>query len=66
MPSTAEMQKLLEGSCFHYYKCCKIVNELQDTEKDTKNIFGMYSSQRMKVKIHSLLSSLNSYGQLDL
>ena len=51
MPSTDEMKKLLEGSCFHYYKCKKIVDVLKDTEKDSKNIFGMYSSQRMKVFI---------------
>lgn len=48
MPSTPEMKKLLEGSCFHYFKCQKIVDVLKDTEKDTKNIFGMYSSRRMK------------------
>jgi len=49
MPGTKEMKELVEvGSCFHYYKCKKIVNVLRDTEKDSKNIFGMYSSQRMK------------------
>nr|XP_039260361.1 CDK5 regulatory subunit-associated protein 3-like [Styela clava] len=48
MPSTPEMKKLLEGSCFHYFKCKKIVDVLRDTEKDSKNIFGLYSSQRMK------------------
>ncbi|XP_076813551.1 CDK5 regulatory subunit-associated protein 3-like [Clavelina lepadiformis] len=48
MPNTEEMRKLLEGSCFHYFKCLKIVNVLKDTEKDSKNIFGMYSSKRMK------------------
>jgi len=49
MPNTEEMKQLLEGSCFHYFKCVKIVDVLKDTEKDSKNIFGMYSSQRMKV-----------------
>ena len=49
MPGTEEMKKLLEGSCFHYFKCLKIVEVLKDTEKDSKNIFGMYSSKRMKV-----------------
>jgi len=49
MPNTEEMRKLLEGSCFHYFKCLKIVDVLKSTEKDSKNIFGRYSSQRMKV-----------------
>ncbi|XP_078488431.1 CDK5 regulatory subunit-associated protein 3 [Ciona intestinalis] len=48
MPNTEEMQKLLKGSCFHYFKCVKIVSVLKDTEKESKNIFGMYSSKRMK------------------
>lgn len=48
MPGTKEMKDLLQGSCFHYYKCRKIVDVLKDTEKDSKNIFGRYSSQRMK------------------
>nr|CAB3229464.1 CDK5 regulatory subunit-associated protein 3 [Phallusia mammillata] len=48
MPNTKEMRQLLEGSCFHYFKCVKIVEVLKDTEKDSKNIFGRYSSQRMK------------------
>ena len=53
MPSTPDMKKLLEGSCFHYFKCLKIVDVLKDTEKDSKNIFGMYSSRRIKVCIVS-------------
>jgi len=63
MPSTDEMKKLLEGSCFHYYKCKKIVDVLKDTEKDSKNIFGMYSSQRMKdwQQIVSLYEKENLY-----
>lgn len=48
MPNTKEMKELVQGSCFHYYKCQQIVNLLKDTEKDSKNIFGRYSSQRMK------------------
>jgi hypothetical protein len=32
----------------HYFNCNQIVDILRETEKDTKNIFGMYSSQRMK------------------
>ena len=57
MPSTPEMKQLLEGSCFHYFKCLKIVEVLKDTEKSSKNIFGMYSSQRMKVSNCFVFSS---------
>ncbi len=32
----------------HYFNCLKIVEILKETEKNSKNIFGMYSSQRMK------------------
>lgn len=35
-----------------YFCCLKIVEILKETEKESKNMFGMYSSQRMKVKIH--------------
>lgn len=31
-----------------YYSCLKIVEILKQTEADSKNIFGYYSSQRMK------------------
>lgn len=48
MPGTPEMLELVSGSCFHYFKCKQIVELLRDTEKDSKNIFGRYSSQRMK------------------
>lgn len=32
----------------HYFNCLSIVSILKETEANTKNIFGMYSSQRMK------------------
>jgi len=31
-----------------YFCCLKIVEILKETEKESKNMFGMYSSQRMK------------------
>ena len=31
----------------HYFNCLKIVEILKETEANSKNIFGMYSSQRM-------------------
>lgn len=32
----------------NFFHCQEIVEILRETEKDTKNIFGYYSSQRMK------------------
>lgn len=40
--------------CFldiHYFHCLRIVDLLKGTEASTKNIFGRYSSQRMKVSM---------------
>lgn len=34
----------------HYFHCLRIVEILKGTEASSKNIFGRYSSQRMKVK----------------
>ena len=33
----------------HYFHCLRIVEILKGTEASTKNLFGRYSSQRMKV-----------------
>lgn len=48
MPEHEEITNLLSGSSIHYFNCVKIVEILKETEKNSKNIFGMYSSQRMK------------------
>lgn len=48
MPENEEIKSLLSGSTIHYFNCLKIVEILKETEKNSKNIFGMYSSQRMK------------------
>ncbi|CAF0731185.1 unnamed protein product [Brachionus calyciflorus] len=48
MPEHPEITSLLSGSSIHYFNCTKIVEILKETEKESKNIFGMYSSQRMK------------------
>lgn len=40
--------------CFpdiHYFHCLRIVDLLKGTEASTKNIFGRYSSQRMKASV---------------
>lgn len=39
---------VLLKKAIHYFNCVKIVEILKETEKESKNIFGMYSSQRMK------------------
>ncbi|VDM75648.1 unnamed protein product [Strongylus vulgaris] len=54
MPESDEVVKLLQGSCdlpfadINYFHCQRIIEILRETEKDTKNFLGFYSSQRMK------------------
>lgn len=48
MPATEEITKLLLGSYINYFHCIQIIDLLKTTEANTKNIFGQYSSQRMK------------------
>ena len=38
---------LLSGAHINYWHCVEIVDTLKETEKDTKNFFGQYGSQRM-------------------
>ncbi|XP_065212865.1 CDK5 regulatory subunit-associated protein 3 [Planococcus citri] len=48
MPENESIKELLSGSYLNYFHCCQIVEILKETEADTKNLFGMYGSQRMK------------------
>ncbi|KAI1280738.1 CDK5 regulatory subunit-associated protein 3 [Halotydeus destructor] len=48
MPESEEIAKLLSKSQLNYHSCKRIVEILKETEADTKNMFGFYSSQRMK------------------
>ena len=48
MPEHEGIKQLLIGSNINYFHCLKIVEILKDTEKDSKNFFGSYGSQRMK------------------
>lgn len=48
MPEHDGIVKLVSGQHINYFHCLKIVDILKETEKDTKNIFGRYGSQRMK------------------
>lgn len=48
MPEHDGIVKLVSGQHINYFHCLKIVDILKETEKDSKNIFGRYGSQRMK------------------
>ncbi|XP_029313002.1 CDK5 regulatory subunit-associated protein 3 isoform X2 [Cottoperca gobio] len=63
MPENEEIKQLLSGSYIHYFHCLRIVEILKGTEASSKNIFGSYSSQRMKdwQEIVSLYESDNIY-----
>uniref|UniRef100_G3SLI8 CDK5 regulatory subunit associated protein 3 n=1 Tax=Loxodonta africana TaxID=9785 RepID=G3SLI8_LOXAF len=65
MPENEEIAQLLSGSYIHYFHCLRIVDLLKGTEASTKNIFGRYSSQRMKAsdwqEIVALYEKDNTY-----
>uniref|UniRef100_A0A3B3XVJ1 CDK5 regulatory subunit associated protein 3 n=1 Tax=Poecilia mexicana TaxID=48701 RepID=A0A3B3XVJ1_9TELE len=63
MPENEEIKQLLSGSHIHYFHCLRIVEILKGTEASSKNIFGRYSSQRMKdwQEIVSLYEADNVY-----
>ncbi|XP_043911237.1 CDK5 regulatory subunit-associated protein 3 isoform X2 [Protopterus annectens] len=63
MPENEEIGQLLSGTYIHYFHCLRIVEILKGTEASTKNIFGRYSSQRMKdwQEILSLYEKDNAY-----
>ncbi|KAL7014715.1 hypothetical protein ACKWTF_016084 [Chironomus riparius] len=48
MPGNEKLIELLSGSYINYFHCQEIIDILKMTEKESKNIFGSYSSQRMK------------------
>uniref|UniRef100_A0A8C5Q9G6 CDK5 regulatory subunit associated protein 3 n=1 Tax=Leptobrachium leishanense TaxID=445787 RepID=A0A8C5Q9G6_9ANUR len=48
MPEHDEIRSLLAGTYINYFHCMRIVEILKGTEAATKNLFGRYSSQRMK------------------
>nr|XP_041577511.1 CDK5 regulatory subunit-associated protein 3 isoform X5 [Taeniopygia guttata] len=63
MPEHPEIRALLQDSYLHYFHCLRIVEILKGTEASTKNLFGRYSSQRMKdwQEIVSLYEKDNAY-----
>lgn len=48
MPPVDEITQLLSGTYINYFHCIRIVEQLKVSESATKNIFGGYSSKRMK------------------
>ncbi|CAD5223688.1 unnamed protein product [Bursaphelenchus okinawaensis] len=63
MPENERILELLRGGSINYFHCKEIVDILKETEKDSKNVFGFYSSQRMKdwQEIVDLYSKNNVY-----
>ncbi|XP_067022124.1 CDK5 regulatory subunit-associated protein 3-like isoform X1 [Acropora muricata] len=48
MPPVEEITQLLSGAYINYFHCVRIVELLKVSESSSKNIFGGYSSKRMK------------------
>uniref|UniRef100_T1J0H5 Aminopeptidase N n=1 Tax=Strigamia maritima TaxID=126957 RepID=T1J0H5_STRMM len=48
MPAVDEIVQLLSGLYINYFHCVRIVELLKETESASRNIFGSYSSKRMK------------------
>lgn len=63
MPEHEDIRNLLSGTYINYFHCLKIVEILKGTEAATKNLFGRYSSQRMKdwQEVISLYQADNNY-----
>ena len=55
--------ELLSGAHINYWHCAEIVEILKETEKETKNFFGQYGSQRMALwkEIVTLYQKENIY-----
>lgn len=50
MPTNVDALSVFLLIDIHYVHCLRIVEILKGTEASSKNIFGRYSSQRMKVR----------------
>ncbi|GMS80287.1 hypothetical protein PENTCL1PPCAC_2462 [Pristionchus entomophagus] len=48
MPENERIVELLKGGYINYFHAIQIIDILKETEKDSKNFLGFYSSQRMK------------------
>ena len=47
MPEHPEIKDILTATNIHYFNCKAILDVLLETEKGSKNILGMYTSQRI-------------------
>ena len=47
MPEDPTIKEILTATNIHYFSCKAILEVLLETEKGTKNILGMYTSQRI-------------------
>ncbi|XP_068756541.1 CDK5 regulatory subunit-associated protein 3-like isoform X2 [Montipora capricornis] len=67
MPPVEEITQLLSGAYINYFHCVRIVELLKVSESASKNIFGGYSSKRMKILLHvckgKMLAINLSHGQ---
>jgi hypothetical protein len=63
MPEHPEIRNLLSSTNINYFNCKAILQVLLETEKDSKNLFGMYTSQRITDwrTIISMYEKDNSY-----
>ncbi|XP_063815696.1 CDK5 regulatory subunit-associated protein 3 isoform X2 [Pseudophryne corroboree] len=63
MPEHEDIRNLLSGAYINYFHCLRIVEILKATEAASKNLFGRYSSQRMKdwQEVISLYQADNTY-----
>lgn len=48
MPAVEDVANLLHGAYINYFHCVEIMRLLKLTEDNSRNIFGRYSSQRLK------------------
>ncbi|XP_065053892.1 CDK5 regulatory subunit-associated protein 3-like [Rhopilema esculentum] len=48
IPSDPSIQELMRGACVGYFRCLKVMEILKASGEGSKNIFGQYSSRKMK------------------
>ena len=61
MPEHPEIKDILTATNIHYFNCQAILKVLLETEKGSKNILGIYTSQRIsgKFTVNLLLARIN-------
>ena len=63
MPEHADIKDILSATNINYYNCKAVMEVLLETEKDSKNVFGMYTSTRISDwrQVISLYEKENCY-----